>query len=67
MTPDGSAPFLVKLGAGYPEACIVNDPDDPTVKVALLPLVMAGVSLTVSVTLCVALDPTPFEAVTVIE
>lgn len=67
VTPDGSKPVLAKRGAGYPEDSIVNDPDDPTVKVALLALVMAGGSLTVSVTLCVAPDPTPFEAVMAIE
>ena len=42
VTPLGSAPVSVKLGAGKPVALTVNDPTVFTVNVALLALVIAG-------------------------
>jgi hypothetical protein len=47
VTPPGSAPVLLKVGAGKPVAVTLNDPGVPTWKVALLPLVMAGAWFTV--------------------
>ena len=51
-TPLGSAPDSDRVGVGEPVAVTVNEPDDPTVKLVLFALVMAGavpVGLTVSV------------------
>jgi hypothetical protein len=42
VTPPGSAPVSVKLGAGGPEAVTVNVPADPTVNVVVFPLVNTG-------------------------
>ena len=42
VTPLGSAPDSVMLGAGVPVAVTANEPAVPSVKVALLALVMAG-------------------------
>jgi hypothetical protein len=42
VTPLGNVPVLLNVGAGYPVATAVNEPDVPTVKVALLALVIAG-------------------------
>jgi hypothetical protein len=69
VTPLGRAPDSLSVGAGLPVAVKVNVPDDPTVKVALDELVMAGgcAWLTVSVKLCVALGATPLFAVKVSE
>jgi hypothetical protein len=42
VTPLGSAPDSLRLGAGKPVVVTVNVPAVPTVNVTLLPLVMAG-------------------------
>ena len=42
VTPVGSAPDSVMVGAGDPVAVTVNDPAAPSVNVVLLALVMAG-------------------------
>ena len=68
VTPEGSAPDSDNVGVGTPVSVTVNVPAVPTVKVALVALVIAGalVWVTVSVKLCVAFVPTPFWAVNVI-
>src|SRR5712692_6732653 len=66
VTPLGSVPVSLSVGAGLPVAVTVKLPAVPTVKVALLALVMAGAWLTVRVKLWVALVPTPLLAVKVI-
>src|ERR1017187_8253309 len=66
VTPAGSAPDSVIVGAGNPVAVTVNDPAAPSVNVVLLALVMAGACLMVSVKFCTALGKTPFDAVNVI-
>jgi hypothetical protein len=67
VTPLGSAPASVILGAGVPVAVTVNEPAVPSVKVVLLALVMAGAcaagAFTVNVKSWVALGETPFDAV----
>jgi hypothetical protein len=50
--PLGRAPLSEKVGTGEPVAVTVNDPAVPTVKVALLALVMTGVVL-ITVSVCV--------------
>lgn len=66
VTPLGKvAPPSLRVGRGKPEVITVNDEDVPTVNVALLGLMMAGAWSTVSVKLCVAGEPTPFDAVNV--
>ena len=42
VTPEGSAPDSDKVGAGIPVAVTVNEPAEPTVKVVLFTLVIAG-------------------------
>ena len=42
VTPLGSVPVSVKVGAGTPEAVAVNDPAVPAVNVVLFKLVIAG-------------------------
>ena len=42
VTPVGSAPDSVIVGAGNPVAVTVNEPATPTVNVVLFALVMAG-------------------------
>ena len=54
VTPLGSAPVSLSVGAGNPVAVTVNVPAVPTVNVVLFALVIAGAWLTVSVKLCVA-------------
>jgi len=49
VTPLGSAPLSLKVGAGVPVAVTVNDPAVPTTNVVLLALVMVGAWLTVTV------------------
>ena len=46
-------------------AVTVNDPDEPTVKVVLLELVIAGAWSTVRVNVCVPFEPMPLLAVIV--
>jgi hypothetical protein len=53
VTPLGSVPDSVIPGFGNPDAITVNDPAAPTVKVVLVPLVIAGAWSTVSVKFCV--------------
>jgi hypothetical protein len=67
LTPDGSAPLSDRVGLGEPMAVTVNVPALPVVKPVTLELVIAGAWFTVSVKPCVALLPTPFAAVIVIE
>ena len=66
VTPAGSAPLSVYVGAGNPVAVTMKLPELPTRKDAAGALVIAGASLTVSVRFCDA-EPTAFVAVNVIE
>ena len=68
LTPAGSVPDSLNVGAGDPEAVTVKLPAVPTAKVVLFELVKDGgaVKLTVRVKLCVPFVPTPFCAVKVI-
>jgi hypothetical protein len=63
VTPVGSAPVSLNVGAGNPVAVTVKVPPVPTVKVVLLALVMAGGWPTVSVKFCTASAPMPLCAV----
>ncbi len=65
VTPPGSAPVSVSVGAGEPLVVTVKLPTAPTVNVALFELVIAAPWFTVSVKLCVAFAPTPLAAVKV--
>ena len=58
VTPVGSAPDAVTVGAGNPVAVTVNEPATPSANVVLLALVIAGASLTVMLraALAVAFD-----------
>src|SRR5579884_3689278 len=64
-TPDGRVSPLLSLsvGAGKPVAATVKLPAEPAVKVALLPLVKVGASLTVRVKVWVASGEVPLLAV----
>src|SRR3954452_10389009 len=69
VTPPGSAPLslmAIEAPVGKPVVVIANVPAWPTLNVALLPLVMAGASLIVSVKLCPAAGVTPLSAPMVI-
>jgi hypothetical protein len=66
VTPPGSAPISLKVGAGKPVAVTLKDPNVPTINVALFALVMTAAWFTVSVKFCVAFGKIPFEAVTMI-
>ena len=66
VTPVGSAPDSVKVGAGKPEAVTVKLPAVPSVKVARSAEVMVGCASTVRVKVWVALGVTPLAAVMVI-
>ena len=66
VTPLGSVPPSLKLGAGNPVTVTVNVPAVPTVNVVLFALVIAGAWLTVRVKLCTALLPTPLLALKLI-
>src|ERR1035441_5737326 len=66
VTPPGSGPVSVNVGAGYPVVVTVNEPSVFTVKVVLAALVMAGGCLTVRVKLCVPAGAAPLLAVIVI-
>jgi hypothetical protein len=66
VTPFGSVPLSVQVGAGVPVAVAVNVPAVPTLNVALLALVIEGAESTVSVKLWLAFGVTPFCAVKVI-
>ena len=65
LTPLGRFPVKLKVGVGKPVAVTVNEPNVPTVKKALLPLVMAGAWLTIKVNAWVASGLTPLLAVMV--
>jgi len=65
VTPLGSVPDSLRLGAGKPVVVTVNVPAVPTVNVALLALVIAGGWPTVSVKLWLAGEPTPLLGVNV--
>src|SRR5438874_2127417 len=67
VTPAGGVTDSERVGAGNPVAVTVKLPADPTVKVAVPALVIAGAWSTVSVNVCVAAEPTPFAAVMVKE
>jgi len=67
VTPLGSVPLSLRVGAGKPEAVTVNVPAVPTVNVVLAALVMVGAWFTVRVKLCVAFGETPLLAVMVME
>ena len=47
FTPVGNAPVLVRPAVGFPVVVTVKVPVDPTVNVALFPLVMEGGTCTV--------------------
>jgi len=72
VTPAGSEPVSLSVGAGVPVAVTVNVPAVPTVNVVLIRLVIAGATptigaaFTVSVKLCVAFGSVLFVAVKVI-
>jgi len=65
VTPVGNVPVSLNVGLGMPVAVTVNVPAVPTVKVVLFALVITGAVFTVSVKLCIAGEPTPFDAVNV--
>jgi len=65
VTPVGNVPVSLNVGLGVPVADTVNVPGVPTVKVVLFALVITGAVFTVSVKLCTAFVPTPFDAVKV--
>jgi hypothetical protein len=60
VTPFGSVPLTLPVGAGVPVAIAVNDPGAPSVNTALFALVIAGGEFTVSVKLWLAFGATPF-------
>jgi hypothetical protein len=66
VTPGGSVPLSLHVGAGVPVAVTVNVPAVPIVSVALFALVIAGAEFTVSVRFWLAFGTTPFCAVIVI-
>ena len=66
VTPEGSAaPPRAIDGAGDPLVVTVKLPEEPTVKVTVSALVIAGASSTVKMTLCAPLDPSTLFAVNV--
>ena len=65
VTPAGSAPVSLKVGAGNPVAVTVNELAVPAVKILLVALVMTGAWLTDNVKLWLALGATPLLAVMV--
>ena len=65
VTPVGSVPVRVSVGAGYPVVVTVKLKAVPTVALVLAALVMAGAWLTVKTKDWVAGCPIPFEAVIV--
>ena len=65
VTPVGSVPVRVSVGAGYPVVVTVKLKAVPTVALALAALVMAGAWLTVKAKGWVAGWPIPFVAVIV--
>jgi hypothetical protein len=67
VTPVGSVPVSLSVGAGKPVAVTVNVPAKPSTKVALFALVIAGAWSTVSVKVCVPSAPAPLWAMIVNE
>jgi hypothetical protein len=66
VTPVGSEPEVtLKVGAGLPVPVTLNEPALPTVNVVALLDVIAGASLTVSVSETLAAEPTPLFALIV--
>src|SRR5579862_7700879 len=65
VTPEGSAPLLERVAAGYPVVVTVKLPELPTTRAALLADVMAGAWLTVRVKDWVASGTTVLVAVMV--
>ncbi len=68
VTPVGSAPFSNRVGIGNPVAITMNVPAEPTLNVALFPVVIVGEvagRITVSTKFCIASVPTPLDAVNV--
>src|SRR5271157_4496601 len=63
VTPEGRVTVSVSAGTGYPVVVTVKLPPVPAVNAAVAKLVIAGAWSTVSVKACVALLPTPLEAV----
>ena len=66
VTPEGSVPVSLKVGAGRPVAVTVKVPGWPSMNVVLFRLVMAGAALTVNVKAWVAFGDMPFDAVMLI-
>jgi hypothetical protein len=66
VTPFGSVPVSIQVGAGVPVAVTVKVPAVPTVYVVLFALVIAGAEFIVNVKLWLAFGVTPFCAVIVI-
>ena len=66
ITPSGRFPVSLSVGKGEPLVVIRNQPVIPSVKVVMLPEVMARFWVTTNVKLWVAFVPTPFAAVMVI-
>jgi hypothetical protein len=66
VTPFGSVPLSVHVGAGVPVAVTLNVPAVPTVNVTLFALVIDGAEFTVNVKFWLAFGATPFCAVSVI-
>jgi hypothetical protein len=65
VTPAGSVPVSLKVGAGNPDAVTVNEPGLPTVNVVAEALFRAGTWFIVNVKFWVAFEPTPLLAVMV--
>src|ERR1043165_8227362 len=65
VTPPGSTPVSLIVGAGKPVVVTVKVPGAPTVKAALFALVIAGASFTVRVKLWFAFGAMPWFAVIV--
>jgi hypothetical protein len=65
VTPDGSAPVSERAAVGAADDVTVKEPSWPSVKVVLVPEVMAGAALIVRVKLWEAFEPTPLAAVIV--
>jgi hypothetical protein len=64
VTPDGNAaPVRAIVGAGNPVVVTVNVPAEPTVKLTVVALVIAGAWFTVSVNACAGLAPIVLVAV----
>ena len=65
VTPAGSAPVSLNVGAGKPVIVTAKVEDTSTGNTVLLALVMAGASFTVKAKDCVASEPIPLLAVKV--